>query len=77
MHPRKQIEAELDRLIERRILEPWNNACIMRFSTVDVVKQLRSGGVCGDFKPLNKFMVVDQHLILHLFGLFTVLAGGQ
>ena len=65
MHLRKQIEVELDRLVEREISEPVNNA-LCAFPTVNVVKQSGSVRICGDFKPLNKFMMVDQHLIPHL-----------
>ena len=76
MHLRKQIEVELDRLVKREVLEPANNA-LCAFPTVNVVKQSGSVQICGDFKPLNKFMVVDQHPIPHLSHLFTVLVGGQ
>ena len=71
MHLRKQIEVELDKLVEREVLEPVNNA-LCAFPTVNVVKQSGSVQICGDFKPLNKFMVVDQHPIPHLSDLFTV-----
>ncbi len=53
-----------------------NNA-LCAFPTAYVVKQSGSVRICGDFKPLNKFMVVDQHLIPHLSDLFNVLVGGQ
>ena len=76
MHLRKQIEVELERLVEREVLEPVNNA-LCAFPTVNVVKQSGSVRICGDFKPLNKFMVVDQHSIPQLSDLFTVLVGGQ
>ncbi len=49
----------------------------MRFPTVNVVKQSGSVQIYGDFKPLNKFMVADQHPIPRLSDLFTVLMGGQ
>ena len=53
-----------------------NNA-LCAFPTVNVVKQSGSVRICGDFKPLHKFMVVDQHPMPHLSDLFTVLVGGQ
>ena len=75
-HLRKQIELELDRLVEREVLEPVNNS-LCAFPTVNIVKQSGSVRVCGDFKDINKFMVVDQHPIPHLSDLFTVLVGRQ
>ena len=76
MHLRKEIEIELDRLLEREVLKTVNNA-LCAFPTVNVVKQSGSVRICGDFKPLNKFIVVDQLPIPHLSHLFTVLVGGQ
>ena len=76
MHLRKQIEVELDRLDERKVMEQVNNA-LCAFPTVNVVMQSGSVRICGDFKPLNKYMVVDQHPIPHLFDLFTILVRGQ
>ena len=75
MHLRKEIEVELDRLDERKALEQVNNA-LCAFPTVNVVMQSGPVRICGDFKPLKKYMVVDQHPIPHLSDLFTVLVGG-
>ena len=49
----------------------------MHYALVNAVKQSESVQICGDFKRLNKFMVVDQHPIPHLSDIFTVLVGGQ
>ena len=55
---------------------PVNNA-LCTFPIVNVVKQSGSVRICGDFKPLNKFMVSDHHPIPHLSHHFTVLVGEQ
>ena len=73
MHLRKQIDVELDRLVKREVLQPVHNAAYVLFQLSNVVKQPGSVRICGDFKHLNKFMVVDQHPIPHLSDLFTVL----
>ena len=33
--------------------------------------------ICGDFKPLNRFLAVDQHPIPRPMDLFSALTGGQ
>ena len=76
IHFQKQIEAELDRLVERGVLEPIDNA-LCSFPTVNVVKPSGAIRICGDFKPLNKSLIVDQYPIPRPSDLFSTLAGGQ
>ena len=64
MHLRAQIEKELERNVKNGVLEPVNIA-LCAFSTVNIVKPNDDIRICGDFKPLNRIMVVDQYPILY------------
>ena len=76
IHFQKQIEAELDRLAERGVFEPINNA-LCAFQTVNVMKPSGAIRICGDFKPVNKSLIVDQYPIPRPSDLFSTLVGGQ
>ena len=76
IHLRKAIEAELQRLVERGVLEPVETARCA-FPTVNVVKASGAVRICGDFKPLNRFLLVDQQPIPLATDLFRTLAGGK
>ena len=44
---------------------------------MNVVKPSLAIRICGDFKPLNKSLIVDQNPIPRPSDLFSTLAGGQ
>ena len=74
MHLREPIEVELERNVKNGVLEPVDNACCA-FPTVNVIKPSGDIRICGDFKPLNAILTVDQHPIP--CQLFNALAGGE
>ena len=76
MHLRTQIEKELERNVKNGVLEPVNIA-LCAFRTVNIVKSNGDIRICGDFKPLNRIMVVDQYPIPTPAEMFSSLAGGK
>ena len=66
----------MERGVKRGILEPVD-AAACAFPTVNVVKPSGEIRICGDFKPLNRFLAVDQYPIPHPMDLFSALTGGQ
>ena len=76
MHLRAQIEKELERNVKNGVLEPVNIA-LCAFPTVNIVKPNGDIRICGDFKPLNRIMVVDQYPIPIPTEMFSSLAGGK
>ena len=76
MHLRAQIEKELERNVKNDVLEPVNIA-LCAFPTANIVKPNGDIRICGDFKPLNRIMVVDQYPIPIPAEMFSSLAGGK
>jgi hypothetical protein len=74
VHLQKKIVAGLDRQVESGVLEPVNNA-LFAFPTVNVLKSSGAVRVCGDFKPLDKLLVVYRYPIPLICDLFSALAG--
>ena len=53
------------------------NIALCAFPTVNIVKPNGHIRICGDFKPLNRIMVVDQYPIPIPAEMFSSLAGGK
>ena len=73
---REKVDAELKRNVERGVFEPISST-VCAFPTVNVVKTSGAIRICGDFKPLNQFVMVGQHPLPLPGDLFSALAGLQ
>jgi hypothetical protein len=59
IHLQGKIEAKLERSVQQGIMEPVDVA-VCPFPMVSVLKPTAEIRICGDFKPLNKFLTIDK-----------------
>lgn len=72
-----KVEAELDRLVEKGVLEPVSRSD-WATPIVPVMKKDVKPRICGDFKvALNPVLITEQYPLPLIDDLFSVLAGGQ
>ncbi|KAG8175310.1 hypothetical protein JTE90_008319 [Oedothorax gibbosus] len=74
---RKKVDEELDRLLEKGIIEPVKTS-VWAAPVVPVLKRDGKMRICGDFKlTVNSAIDLEQYPLLKIEDLFAQLSGGE